>query len=126
MPLGQRSDLKAALQRLGLIGTINTAFVELLNLTLRDRVAALSRRSWATAQLTPELEAHLVWWQAFCHFCHSHQELHQKLETPQIRKGQQAARSYRERTRAMAAGLTDHVWSVEALLLFPAGDGCVG
>ena len=56
---GERSNLKSALQRLGFTGSINTAFIERLNLTLRQSLAALTRRSWATAQLTPELEAHL-------------------------------------------------------------------
>jgi hypothetical protein len=59
MQLGERRDLKKALQRLGFSGSINTAFVERLNLTLRQGLAALTRRSWATAQLTLELEAHL-------------------------------------------------------------------
>jgi IS1 family transposase len=57
--LGQREDLQVALQRLGFTGSINTAFIERLNLTLRQGLAALTRRSWATAQLAPELEAHL-------------------------------------------------------------------
>jgi IS1 family transposase len=59
MQQGQLEDLQKALQRLGFTGSINTAFVERLNLTLRQGLAALTRRSWATAQLTPELEAHL-------------------------------------------------------------------
>jgi IS1 family transposase len=60
--LGQLEDLQAALQRLGFTGSINTAFVERINLTLRQGLAALTRRSWATAQLAPELEAPLEWW----------------------------------------------------------------
>jgi IS1 family transposase len=59
MRLGQLGDLQAALLRLGFTGSINTAFVERINLTLRQGLAALTRRSWATAQLTPELEAQL-------------------------------------------------------------------
>ena len=80
---GQLHDFKSALQRLGFTGTINTAFVERLNLTLRQGIAALTRQSWATAQLTPELEAYLEWWRAWYHFCRPHQELQQKRGTPQ-------------------------------------------
>lgn len=69
MQIGQLKDLQAALQQLGFTGSINTAFVERLNLTLRHAVTALTRRSWATAQLIPELEAHLDWWCAYYHFC---------------------------------------------------------
>ena len=122
MQLGQREELQATLQRLGFTGSINTAFVERINLTLRQGLAALTRRSWATAQLTPELEAHLEWWRAWYHFCRPHQSLRLKLETPQARKGRQTARRYQDRTPAMAAQLTDHVWSVEELLLCPLGE----
>ena len=121
MQLGQLEDLQATLQRLGFTGSINTAFVERINLTLRQSLAALTRRSWATAQLTSELEAHLQWWRAWYHFCRPHQGLRLKRETPQARKGRQPARRYQDRTPAMAAGLVDHCWSVEELLLFPVG-----
>jgi IS1 family transposase len=119
--LGQRENLQQTLQRLGFTGSINTAFVERLNLTLRHGLAALTRRSWATAQLAPELEAHLQWWRAWYHFCRPHQGLRLKLGTPQLRNGRQTARLYRDRTPAMAAGLSDHVWKIEELLLFPVG-----
>jgi hypothetical protein len=121
MQLGQLEDLQAALQRLDFTGSINTAFVERINLTLRQGLAALARRSWATTQLTPELEAHLVWWRAFYHFCRPHQGLRLKLEKPQARNGRQTPRCYADRTPAMAAGLVDHIWSVEELLLYPVG-----
>ena len=41
---------------------------------------------------------------------------------PQARKGCQTARRYQERTPVMAARLSDNVWSVEGLLLYPAGE----
>jgi IS1 family transposase len=49
MLCGQRADLEAALQGIGLTGKIQTAYIERLNLTLRHLVAALSRRTWALA-----------------------------------------------------------------------------
>jgi len=61
MRLGTEAALKAALQRLGLSGRLNTAFIERVNLTIRHGVAALARRTWATAQQTPHLLAHLEW-----------------------------------------------------------------
>ena len=42
--LGSLDDLAARLQSLGLSGSINTAFAERINLTLRHALAALSRR----------------------------------------------------------------------------------
>jgi IS1 family transposase len=64
MRCGTRAALKAALTELGLSGRLNTAFVERLNLTLRQSVAALVRRTWSTLQEVPQLLAQLEWWRA--------------------------------------------------------------
>ena len=62
MRLGTAANLKVTLQGLGLSGRLNTAFIERVNLTVRHGVAALARRTWATAQQAPQLLAHLEWW----------------------------------------------------------------
>ncbi len=49
MRLGTQADLTVALQRMGLSGRLNTAFIERVNLTVRHGIAALARRTWATA-----------------------------------------------------------------------------
>jgi len=121
MRSGELARLTDRLKTLGFSGTLNTAFVERINLTLRHALAALSRRSWATAQLTGELLAHLEWWRAYYHFCRPHLSLRLQLDVPQARRGKQTPRRYGPRTPAMAAGLTDHLWSVEELLAFPVG-----
>jgi len=121
MRWGDLAHLTDRLKALGFSGTLNTAFVERINLTLRQALAALSRRSWATAQLTGELLAHLEWWRAYYHFCRPHLSLRLQLDVPQQRRGKQTPRRYRPRTPARAAGLTDHIWSVEELLAFPVG-----
>jgi hypothetical protein len=64
MRCGTLAALKAALTQLGLSGRLNTAFVERLNLTLRQSVVALVRRTWSTLQEVPQLLAHLEWWRA--------------------------------------------------------------
>jgi IS1 family transposase len=121
MQLGSLEDLLAALQKLDFTGTINTAFVERLNLTLRHGLAALTRRSWATVQLAPALEDQLEWWRAWYHFCRPHLSLRLTLELPKPRKGRQIPQRYQDRTPAMAAGFADHIWEVKELLLFPVG-----
>jgi hypothetical protein len=128
MRLGDLAHLRDRLKALGFSGTLNTAFVERINLTLRHALAALSRRCWATAQLTGELLAHLEWWRAYpqgafgsYHFCRPHLSLRRPFDVPQARRGQQTPRRYGPRTPAMAAGLTDHIWSVQELLAFPVG-----
>jgi IS1 family transposase len=50
---GTRVGLRAGLQALGLSGKLNTAFVERLNLTVRQSVAALMRRTWSTMHQAP-------------------------------------------------------------------------
>ena len=62
MRLGTEDALKATLQGLGLSGRLNTAFIERVNLTVRHGIAALARRTWATAQQSSCLLAHLEWW----------------------------------------------------------------
>jgi hypothetical protein len=69
MRLGTEAALKAALQGMGFSGRLNTAFIERVNLTIRQGVAALARRTWATALQSPHLLAHLEWWRAYYHGC---------------------------------------------------------
>src|SRR5438874_3686993 len=59
MRLGTEAALKVALQGLGFSGRLNTAFIERVNLTIRQGIASLARRTWATAQQSPQLLAHL-------------------------------------------------------------------
>jgi IS1 family transposase len=119
MLCGGLATLKARLQALGLSGNIHTAFVERLNLTIRQGVSFLVRRTWGTAQFTPELELHLEWWRAYYHFSRYHESLRIQFPEPVQRKGKQLPRRYRGRTPAMAAGLATHRWSVLELLSYP-------
>src|SRR5215813_1108145 len=59
MRLGTEATLKASLQGLGFSGRLNTAFTLRVNLTVRHGISALARRTWATAQQSPHLLAHL-------------------------------------------------------------------
>ena len=119
MRSGTVEELRAALRTLGLRGRLNTAFVEGVNLTLRRGVAALARRTWATAQGAPALLAQLEWWRAYYHFVRLHQALRVPLATPIARGGRRAPRRYQQRTPAMAAGLTSRRWTVQDLLQLP-------
>jgi IS1 family transposase len=53
MRLGTQTDLTVALQGMGFSGRLNTAFIERVNLTVRHGIAALARRTWATAKPAP-------------------------------------------------------------------------
>ena len=119
MRLGTEDALKAALQGLGLSGRLNTAFIERVNLTVRHGIAALARRSWATAQQSPQLLAHLEWWRAYYHFVRPHQALRVALMQPRERGGKRLAQRYRQRTPAMAAGRTYRRWTAREVLSCP-------
>ena len=58
---GTREALQSILCGLGLSGKLNTAFVEWVNLTLRQNVAALIRRIWSTVQAAPQLLLQMEW-----------------------------------------------------------------
>jgi hypothetical protein len=116
---GLSDTLKARLKAIGLSGRINTAFVERVNLTIRQSVSFLTRRTWCSPQFTPELGTHLHGWRAYYHFSRYHQSLRVAFATPLQRKGKQRPRRFRSRTPAMAAGLADFRWSVLQLISFP-------
>jgi IS1 family transposase len=116
---GTHTALKTALQTLGLSGRLNTAFVERVNLTLRQSVAALVRRTWSTAQDAPQLLLHVDWWRAYYHFIRPHESLRVLLAQPIDRGNKRQPQRYRQRTPAMAAGLTSKRWTVQELLALP-------
>jgi IS1 family transposase len=122
--LGTEEALKATLQGLGYSGRLNTAFIERVNLTVRHGVAALARRTWATAQQSPQLLAHLEWWRAYYHFVRPHEALRVKLAQPRARGGKRLAERYRQRTPAMAAGRTIRRWTAREVLSCPMPQAC--
>jgi IS1 family transposase len=72
MRLGTSTALKVSLQGIGFSGRLNTAFIERVNLNVRQGVAALARHTWATAKPAPQLLAHLEWCRAYYHFVRPH------------------------------------------------------
>jgi IS1 family transposase len=123
---GTRAALQTALQGLGLSGRLNTAFVERVNLTLRQSVAALIRRTWSTLQDAPQLLLQLECWRGYYHFVRPHESLRMVLAQPIDRGGRRQPQRYRQRTPAMAAGLTRRRWRVHDLLTLPLPPELIG
>jgi len=113
---GTHTALKTALQTLGLSERLNTAFGERVNLTLRQSVAALVRRTWSTAQGAPQLLLIVGWWRADDHFIRPHESLRVLLAQPIDRGRKRRPQRYRQRPPAMAAGLRGKRWTVQELL----------
>src|SRR5438552_2671505 len=88
---------------------INTAFIERLNATFRARLAPLVRRSRALARQEAGLVGLMSLVGCLYNFCTEHASLRRPAA-----KG--CGRKWQERTPGMAAGLTDHCWSVWELL----------
>ena len=97
---------------------INTAFVERLNLDIRQRVAAIGRRVNTLCQGEDGLRHQLALFQVYHNFVLPHASLRQPLLVPEPTKGSGSAKVWRPCTPAMAAGLTDHVWSLKEVLLY--------
>ncbi len=97
---------------------INTACVERLNLSRRQRVAAMRRRSATSCQGEDGLRQHLALCQVSHNFVLPHASLRQALAKPIAPNGTGAAKGWRPCTPAMAAGLTDRVWSLTEVLLY--------
>ncbi len=88
-----------------------------LHLDLRQRVAAIGRRVNTLCQGEDGLQHQLVVFQTYHNFVLPHASLRQPLLVPEATNGSGSAKVWRLRTPAMAAGLTDHVWSLQEVLL---------
>ena len=82
--------------------TLNTAYIERLNGTFRSRLASLVRRTRYGVRRQRMLQQGMYLVGTVYNFCTPHETLSRHWERPC--------------TPAMAAGLTDHVWSVSELL----------
>jgi hypothetical protein len=96
---------------------INTAFVERLHRDLRQRVAAVGRRVNTLCQGEAGWQQPLVLCQTYHHCVLPHASLPQPLRLPEATHGRGSAKRWRPCTPAMAAGLTEHVWSLREVLL---------
>ena len=97
---------------------ISTAFVERLNLTIRQHVAAIGRRVITIAKSDSGLYHQLSLFQLYYNVCLPHDGLRRPRSLFDALRGGHSTPRGQARTPAMAAGITDHVWSLrEALLL---------
>jgi IS1 family transposase len=97
---------------------INTAMVERLNLDIRQRVAGIGRRVNTLCQGEAGLQHQLALFHVYDNFVLPHASLRQPLAVPEPTHGTGSARLWRPCTPAMAAGLTDRVWTLREVLLY--------
>ncbi|HEY5870285.1 MAG TPA: hypothetical protein VI542_32745 [Candidatus Tectomicrobia bacterium] len=89
--------------------TINMAFVERLNLDIRQCVAAIGRRVNTLCQGEAGVRDQVALFQTYHNFVLPHASLRQPLPVPEVTNGHGSAKVWRPWTPAMAASLTDHV-----------------
>jgi hypothetical protein len=89
-----------------------------LNLDIRQRVAAIGCRVNTLCQGEAGLRDQLALFQVYYNFVLPHASLRQPLLIPEATNGSGSAKRWRPCTPAMAAGLTDHVWSLKEVLLY--------
>lgn len=95
-------------------GTVlNTAFIERFNATMRERLAALTRKCRHAAHRLVALHTGMYLLGCTYNFCWPHHELSRTAPDEVTGK-----RTWMACTPAMASGLTDHVWSVFELLSY--------
>jgi hypothetical protein len=97
---------------------IQTAFVERLNLTIRQQVAAVGRRVSTLCKGEEGLRQPLALFHGYDNVCLLHVSVRQPRPPPERTNGTGSARQWRPCTPAMAAGLTDHVWTLRDVLLY--------
>jgi IS1 family transposase len=111
--------LEAVQQVLAACGwQINTAFIERVNLSMRQHVAAVGRRVSTLCKGEEGLHQQLALYHMYYNFCLPHASLRHPLLPPAPTHGTGSAKRWQPRTPAMAAGLTDHVWTLREVLLF--------
>ena len=91
---------------------ICTSLIERINLTLRQENATLNRKTLSFAKDEDELRAHLAFQVAYYNFVRPHMSLREATVD------EASPRRWDKRTPAMAAKLTDHVWSLRELLTY--------
>ena len=97
---------------------INTAFIERVNLSIRQHVAAVGRRVSTLCKGEDGIRQQLVLYQVYSNFCLPHAGVRQPLLQPVPTNGTGSAKMWQPQTPAMAAGLTDHVWTLREVLLY--------
>ena len=97
---------------------INTAFAERLNLDFRQHVAAVGRRVNTLCKHEAGLRQQLTLFHVYHNVVLPHASLRLALPELEPVPGTGVIKRWQPRTPAMAAGLTDRIWSVREVLMY--------
>jgi IS1 family transposase len=111
---GVRETIESILANRG--WKINTSLIERLNLEFRQHVAAIGRRVNTLCKHEAGLRQQLAIFHTYHNFVLPHASL--RLPLSDLMDAMESSKRWKSRTPAMAAGLTDRVWSLREVLMF--------
>ncbi len=113
--VGITHRIRCGAERLAKLGlNIGTSFLERLNLTFRQSLAPLGRKTLSFSKKRDNLEKQTIFFQVFYNFARPHMSLREKISDSDDR----FQKRWRTKTPGMAAGITDHVWEFRELLTY--------
>ena len=107
---GTEHEVNELLEASPVSKSVNISFVERNNLTVRQQSRRLARKTNGFSKDIGRLEAQLFLALGYYHFVKEHCGLR--------RESTDKRRKWVKRTPAMAAGVTDHIWSTRELLMY--------
>jgi IS1 family transposase len=107
---GKEEEIKTLLEDSPVSKSVNTSFIERNNLTLRQHSKRLGRKTNGFSKDISKLEAQLHLALGYYHFVKEHFGLRQQSTDN--------GKKWVHRTPAMAAGITNHIWSTRELLIY--------
>jgi IS1 family transposase len=111
---GARETIESILPKRG--WKINTSLIERLNLEFRQHVAAIGRRVNTVCKHEAGRRQQLAIFHTYHNFVWPHASL--RLPLSDLMDARESSKRWKSRTPAMAAGLTDRVWSLREVLMF--------
>ena len=106
---GDQNVIDQIIKKSEVSNTINTSFIERVNLTLRNHNKKLARKTLCFAKLKQALESQMNIIVAYYNFSKPHRSLTLRDEKDKPHK----------RTPAMVAGLMDRIWPMKEILTYP-------
>nr|WP_276977694.1 hypothetical protein [Ferrimicrobium acidiphilum] len=117
---GTEGKVREKLMEAGCYTTISTAHVESDNLMSRQTSSRLVRDALSFSKAMDALRYHTALDDLAHNFLRNHGSLRVRLGRPQPTRGRKGTpRRWAQRTPAMAAGMTDHRWSMGDLMTYP-------
>ena len=107
---GKEEEIKKLLEASPVSKSVNISFIERNNLTLRQHSRRLARKTNGFSKDISRLEAQLYLALGYYHFVKEHFGLRQESKDN--------SKKWIQRTPAMAAGITDHIWTTRKLMIY--------